>query len=471
MKKNLYQKVFEKHIVEQVSEEQYQLFIGLHMIHEVTSPQAFAMLEERSIGVLYPRRNFATIDHIIPTENGTNRPFADSLAEEMTTTLEKNVKKHDIEYFSPKTGKQGIVHVVAHEQGLTQPGMTICCGDSHTSTNGAFGSISFGIGTSQVKDILATQTLITKKLKVRKIEVNGTLGAGVYAKDLILYIIHKLGASAGAGYAYEYCGTTFKDMSIEERMTVCNMSIEGGARVGYVNPDKITYDYIEGRNYAPKGKDWEKAVQYWEGICSDEGCEFDDIVVIDATEVEPFITWGINPAQAIAINDVIPDKQSQQNPEVFQEALDYMGFEEGEKLVGKKIDVAFIGSCTNGRFSDFEEVVQKLEFADKKVSEGVRALIVPGSQIVHQQLVEKGYDKVFKKYGFEFRSPGCSMCLAMNSDKLIGDEVCASSSNRNYKGRQGSATGKTLLMSPVMVAATAISGEVVDPRKVFNILK
>ena len=388
MKKNLYQKVFEKHIVEQVSQEQYQLFIGLHMIHEVTSPQAFAMLEERSIDVLYPQRNFATIDHIIPTKN-INRPFQDTLAEEMTKNLEKNVKKYGIKYFSPNTGKQGIVHIVAHEQGLTQPGMTICCGDSHTSTHGAFGSIAFGIGTSQVKDILATQTLITKKLKVRKIEVNGSLGAGVYAKDLILYIIHKLGASGGAGYAYEYCGTTFQNMSMEERMTVCNMSIEGGARVGYVNPDQITYDYIKGRDYAPKGEDWDNAMKYWQSIRSDEDCRYDDVVIIDATEVEPFITWGINPSQAIAINDIIPKKQFQENSEVFQEALDYMGFEEGEALIGKKIDVAFIGSCTNGRFSDFEEVIEKLKLADKKVKEGVKALIVPGSQIVHQQLVKK----------------------------------------------------------------------------------
>ncbi|MGD8859675.1 MAG: 3-isopropylmalate dehydratase large subunit [Myxococcales bacterium] len=470
MGKSLYEKVFEKHTVRQLDSGQYQLLMGLHLIHEVTSPQAFAMLRERGLSVLHPERTFATCDHIIPTKSQL-RPFQDTLAEQMLVELENNCAESGIRYLSPKSGEQGVVHVVGPELGLTQPGMTICCGDSHTSTHGAFGAIAFGIGTSQVRDVLATQTLAMGKLKVRRIEVNGTLRPGVYAKDVALYIIHQLGVQGGVGYAYEYAGSVFDAMTMEERMTVCNMSIEGGARCGYVNPDQTTYDYLKGREYAPSGEAWEKAVAYWESMRSDADADYDDVVKYDAADIEPFVTWGITPAQSTGVAGKIPLPTDFGEAErgVVEEAYAYMDFEPGSPIAGKKVDVAFIGSCTNGRFSDFEEVVKYLQSSGKHVAPGVRALVVPGSQQVRQRLIEAGYDEVFEQAGFEFREAGCSMCLAMNPDKLQGRELCASSSNRNFKGRQGSPTGRTLLMSPVMVAAAAVSGQVADARDVFAI--
>jgi 3-isopropylmalate/(R)-2-methylmalate dehydratase large subunit len=349
--------------------------------------------------------------------------------------------------------------------------MTICCGDSHTSTHGAFGAIAFGIGTSQVRDVLATQTLAIGKLKVRRIQVDGALRPGVYAKDVILYVIHKLGVQGGVGYAYEFAGTTFDGFTMEERMTVCNMSIEGGARCGYVNPDDTTYGYLEGREYAPKAEAWDRAVQYWNSLRSDDDARYDDVVRIAAADIEPVVTWGITPGQSTPVGGRIPEAASfaTEDRDVVEEAYRYMGFDPGSAIAGKKIDVAFIGSCTNGRFSDFEEVVKHLKRSGKKVKPGVRALVVPGSQQVRQRLIEAGYDQVFTQHGFEFREAGCSMCLAMNPDQLVGSELCASSSNRNFKGRQGSPTGRTLLMSPVMVAAAAVTGEVADAREVFAI--
>lgn len=471
MAKNLYNKVFDRHAVRQLPSGQYQLFIGLHMIHEVTSPQAFEMLRDKGLSVKFPHRTFATVDHIIPTDSQA-RPLKDEMAEEMLVALENNTKEAGIEYFSPETGSQGIAHIVAPEKGLTQPGMTVCCGDSHTSTHGAFGAIAFGIGTSQVRDVLATQTLSMAKLKVRRIEVNGTLKAGVYPKDVALYIINKLGVNGGVGYAYEYAGDVFDNMSMEGRMTVCNMSIEGGARVGYVNPDQTTYDYLAGRPYAPAaGQATDDAIKYWDSVASDEGADYDDVVVYDAADIEPYVTWGITPAQSVGVSETLPFVQDypEQDQKVVKEAFEYMQFGEGESLKGKPVDVAFVGSCTNGRFSDFEDIIIHLKETDLTVPENVKALIVPGSQIVRDELVEAGYDKIFRDHGFEFREPGCSMCLAMNPDKLIGDQICASSSNRNFKGRQGSATGRTLLMSPVMVAACALKGQVVDAREVFDV--
>jgi 3-isopropylmalate/(R)-2-methylmalate dehydratase large subunit len=469
MGKTLYEKVFEQHTVKRLPSGQYQLLMGLHLVHEVTSPQAFSMLEERGLKVLHPERTFATVDHIVPTKSQL-RPFADSLAEDMIIALEGNVKRHGVRYFSPEKGEQGIVHVVGPEQGLTQPGMTICCGDSHTSTHGAFGAIAFGIGTSQVRDVLATQTLAMAKLKVRRVEVNGKLRPGVYAKDVALYIIQKLGVNGGVGYAYEYAGEVFDNFTMEERMTVCNMAIEGGARCGYVNPDQKTYDYIKGRTYAPKAEAWERAVAYWQSVRSDADATFDDVVRYDAADIEPIVTWGITPSQSIAVGGKIPALTDFTNDEkeTVQEAYRYMSLEPGQKLKGLKVDVAFIGSCTNGRMSDFEAVLDLLKKNPAlKVKPGVRALVVPGSQKLRVEMVEKGYDKAFEAAGFEFREAGCSMCLAMNPDKLVGREVCASSSNRNFKGRQGSSTGRTLLMSPAMVAAAAIAGEVADAREVF----
>jgi len=467
---NLYDKIFDKHAVRALDSGQYQLLIGLHLIHEVTSPQAFAMLRERGLRVPYPERTFATCDHIIPTHSQL-RPFRDDLAEQMLVELEKNCADNGIRYLSPKTGEQGIVHVIGPELGLTQPGMTIACGDSHTSTHGAFGAIALGIGTTQVRDVLATQTLAMDKLKVRRIEVNGQLRPGVYAKDVVLYVIHQLGVQGGVGYAYEFAGEVFDRFTMEERMTVCNMSIEGGARCGYVNPDETTYAYLKGRQYAPQGKAWDTALAYWQSIRSDADARYDDVVQFRGQDIEPMVTWGITPAQSTPVGALLPPASqfaSEDRP-LIEEAYQYMGFEQGALLKGQKIDVAFIGSCTNGRFSDFEEVVRYLRTSGKKVQQGVRALVVPGSQKVRERLIQAGYDKVFTDAGFEFREAGCSMCLAMNPDKLVGRELCASSSNRNFKGRQGSPTGRTLLMSPVMVAAAAVSGVVADAREVFSI--
>jgi 3-isopropylmalate/(R)-2-methylmalate dehydratase large subunit len=472
MGKNLYEKVFELHTVKRMPSGQYQLLMGLQLIHEVTSPQAFSMLRERGWTVKHPERNFATVDHIIPTATEElRRPLLDPMAEEMLDAIEKNTAEFGIRLYGPRKKEQGVVHIIGPEKGLTQPGMTICCGDSHTSTHGAFGSLAFGIGTSQVRDVLATQTLAMGKLKVRRIEVNGKLQPGVYAKDVILYIIQKLGVKGGVGYAYEYAGDVFDAMSMEERMTVCNMSIEGGARCGYVNPDETTYEYIRGREYAPKGAAWDKAVGYWDSIKSDADARYDDIVVFRAEEIEPVVTWGITPGQSTSVGGAVPRVEEFPDSErsLIEEAYAYMSFEPGQPIKGTRIDVAFLGSCTNGRISDFEEVARFLEKGDYKVAPHVRAIVVPGSQDVRKEMMRRGYDKLFRDAGFDFREAGCSMCLAMNPDKLKGREISASSSNRNFKGRQGSPTGRTLLMSPVMVAAAAIAGEVVDAREMFGI--
>ncbi|MGM0455522.1 MAG: 3-isopropylmalate dehydratase large subunit [Cyanobacteriota bacterium] len=462
-KGTLFDKVWQTHRVGTLPSGQTQLFIGLHLIHEVTSPQAFAMLRERDLTVPFPERTLATVDHIVPTENQA-RPFSDVLAEEMIQALEDNCKQYGIRFNNVGSGRQGIVHVIAPEQGLTQPGMTIACGDSHTSTHGAFGAISFGIGTSQVRDVLASQTLAMNKLKVRRIEVNGQLRPGVYAKDVILHIIRKLGVKGGVGYAYEYAGTTFEQMTMEERMTVCNMSIEGGARCGYVNPDQTTYDYIQGREFAPQGEDWQRALRWWNEIRSDADAEYDDVVVFEAQEIPPTITWGITPGQGIGVDESVPMPESlpQGDRAIAQEAYQYMQLSPGQPIQGTKVDVCFIGSCTNGRLSDLREAAK---FAQgRKVAEGIKAFVVPGSEEVKRQAEAEGLDKVFIEAGFEWRNAGCSMCLAMNPDKLQGDQISASSSNRNFKGRQGSSSGRTLLMSPAMVVAAAIHGTVADVR-------
>lgn len=466
-KGTLFDKVWDLHTVGVLPSGQTQLFIGLHLIHEVTSPQAFAMLRERGLKVLFPERTIATVDHIVPTENQA-RPFADSLAEEMMQSLERSCQEYGITFYNVGSGSQGIVHVIAPEQGLTQPGMTIACGDSHTSTHGAFGAIAFGIGTSQVRDVLASQTLALSKLKVRKIEVNGKLGPGVYAKDVILHIIRTLGVKGGAGFAYEFAGTTFEQMTMEERMTVCNMAIEGGARCGYVNPDAVTFEYLQGRDFAPKGADWEQAVAWWTSIRSDADAIYDDVVVFDATAIAPTITWGITPGQGIAVDEVVPTSEAL--PEVEQaiaaEAYQYMDLIPGHPIQGTKVDVCFIGSCTNGRIGDLREAAK---FAKgRHVAEGIKAFVVPGSERVKQQAEAEGLDQVFLKAGFEWREPGCSMCLAMNPDKLQGRQLSASSSNRNFKGRQGSASGRTLLMSPAMVVAAAVTGQVSDVRELLQ---
>ncbi|MGB0374763.1 MAG: 3-isopropylmalate dehydratase large subunit [Opitutales bacterium] len=468
MGKTLFEKVWDAHSVKTLSNGQTQLLIGTHLIHEVTSPQAFGMLRERGLSVRFPERTFATVDHIVPT-NETIEPYSDSLAQGMIEELRNNCSENDITFFDTNTGHQGIVHIVGPEQGITQPGTTIACGDSHTSTHGAFGAIAFGIGTSQVRDVLATQTIALNKLKVRRINVNGTLAPGVYAKDVILHIIRTLGTNGGTGFAYEYGGEVFDGFSMEERMTVCNMSIEGGARVGYVNPDETTFEYLKGRKYCPQDADFDLAIERWKNFASDADCHYDDIVTINANEIQPTVTWGITPGQGIGINECIPTIESGETQSArasIAEALDHMSFEGGSKLKGKKIDVAFLGSCTNGRLSDLKEVAHYLK--GKKVAEGVKAIVVPGSQVVAKIAQSLGLDKIFIEAGFEWRGAGCSMCLAMNPDKLVGNQLCASSSNRNFKGRQGSPTGRTLLMSPIMVAAAAITGEVSDAREIFE---
>ncbi len=462
----LFDKVWDLHTVGTLPSGQTQLFIGLHLIHEVTSPQAFAMLRERELSVMFPERTIATVDHIVPTESQA-RPFVDVLAEEMIMALEQNCRDHDITFYNIGSGNQGIVHVIAPEQGLTQPGMTIACGDSHTSTHGAFGAIAFGIGTSQVRDVLASQTLALSKLKVRRIEVNGDLPPGVYAKDVTLHIIRKLGVKGGVGYAYEYAGSTIEAMSMEARMTLCNMSIEGGARCGYVNPDAVTYDYLKGREFAPKAEQWNDSVAWWESLRSDVDAEYDDVVVIDAAEIAPTVTWGITPGQGIGVNEQIPTVADlpEGDRAIAQEAYQYMNLQPGTPIQGTPVDVCFIGSCTNGRLSDLREAAKVVQ--GKKAAPTVKAFVVPGSERVKQAAEAEGLDTIFEAAGLEWREAGCSMCLAMNPDKLQGDQISASSSNRNFKGRQGSASGRTLLMSPAMVAAAAIAGQVTDVRDIL----
>lgn len=467
MGKTLYQKVWDAHTVGTLSDGRTQLFIGTHLIHEVTSPQAFGMIRDLGLTVKYPHRTFATIDHIVPTVN-QDAP-ADPLAADMMTALRENADEFGVTYFDLASGKQGIVHVVGPEQGITQPGSTIACGDSHTATHGAFGAIAFGIGTTQVRDVLATQTMAMEPLKVRRIEVNGKLRPGVYAKDVTLHIIRLLGAKGGIGYAYEYAGELFDNMTMEERMTVCNMAIEGGARCGYVNPDEKTFEFLKDRPYTPQEDKWDAAVENWKSFASDPDAEYDHVVKINAADIEPTVTWGISPDQGISIDETIPDPghaETEVEAKSFQEALDYMKLPGGTPIKGVRVDVAFIGSCTNGRISDFRETAKFLK--GHQVAEGVQAIAVPGSQLTAIQCEKEGLDKVFEEAGFEWRAAGCSMCLAMNPDKLVGDQLCASSSNRNFKGRQGSPTGRTVLMSPVMVAAAAVTGSIADAREVFD---
>jgi 3-isopropylmalate/(R)-2-methylmalate dehydratase large subunit len=466
----LYDKVWEKHKVAELPNGQDQLFIGLHLVHEVTSPQAFGMLRERDINVAYPDRTFATTDHIAPTEaEKRQRPLADQQSEEMLSALERNVSENGITFFGFESGKQGITHVVAPELGLSQPGMTVACGDSHTATHGAFGSIGVGIGTSQIRDVLATGCIAAEKQKVRRINVEGELGEGVYAKDIILKIIKDLGVDGGVGHVYEYGGPAIEKLDMEGRLAVCNMSIEGGARAGYINPDQTTYDYLAGREYVPEGDAFEERKKYWESIKSDADAEYDDVVTIDVDGLDPLVTWGINPGQVVEVSEPIPspdDFEGRSEQEAAQQALDHMELEPGQSMLGYNVDVAFLGTCTNGRVSDFEVAAEILE--GNKVDEDVRALAVPGSETVREQCEARGLDEVFIDAGFQWRRAGCSMCLAMNDDALEGDEVCASSSNRNFIGRQGSKDGRTVLMSPAMVAAAAVEGEVTDVRSYFD---
>jgi 3-isopropylmalate/(R)-2-methylmalate dehydratase large subunit len=468
--RTLYDKVWERHRVTELPNGQDQLFVGLHLVHEVTSPQAFAMLEERGHDVAFPDRTFATTDHIVPTEaDGRERPLADDEAETMLSALERNTAENGITFFGLDSGRQGITHVVAPELGLSRPGMTVACGDSHTATHGAFGAIGVGIGTSQIRDVLATGCIAADKGRVRRVEVEGELGAGVGAKDVVLKIIGELGVDGGVGHVYEYGGPVVEALDMEGRLAVCNMSIEGGARAGYVNPDETTYEYLRGREYVPEGEAFEERKAYWESIKSDEDAVYDDVVTVDADGMDPLVTWGVDPGQVIEISEPVPAPDAfadRTDREAAERAYDHMGVEPGESMLGYDVDVAFLGTCTNGRVSDFAAAARVLE--GRTVADDVRALAVPGSETVRAECERRGLDETFIEAGFEWRRAGCSMCLAMNDDALEGEEVCASSSNRNFVGRQGSKDGRTVLMSPGMVAAAAVAGEVADVREYLD---
>lgn len=460
--RTLYDKIWESHAVGILPTGQTQLFIGLHLIHEITTAPAFDMLRESGLDIPFRNRTFATVDHIVPTDL-RQRPFLDKEAEDLTRALENNVQQFGVEFFGLDSMNQGIVHVIGPQLGLTQPGMTLACGDSHTSTHGAFGTLAFGIGTSQVRDVLATQTLAMDKLKVRRINIGGALGIGVYAKDVILHIIRRLGVAGGKGFAYEYGGAVIDRMNMEERMTVCNMSIEGGALVGYVNPDQTTFDYLQGRAYVPSGAAFKRAMDYWQSVASDADAKYDDVVDYQGKDIEPTVTWGINPGQSVGISERMPKPEEFPDPEGAKKAYEHMGWQPGAPMAGTPINVAFIGSCTNGRLADLRAAAKIAK--GRKVNSGVRALVVPGSAQVKELAEQEGLHKIFQEAGFQWREAGCSMCLAMNPDKLNGREISASSSNRNFIGRQGSPQGRTLLMSPAMVAAAALNGKVVDVRE------
>ncbi len=465
----LYDKVWERHKVTTLPNGQDQLFVGLHLIHEVTSPQAFGMLQERDLEVARPDLTHATVDHIVPTQDQA-RPYGDDAAERMMAELEENVREAGITFSDPTTGNQGIVHVIGPEQGITQPGKTIVCGDSHTSTHGAFGALAFGIGTSQIRDVLATQTIAMEKQQVRRIEVNGDLGAGVEAKDVILEIIRRLGTEGGVGYVYEYAGDAIENLGMEGRMSICNMTIEGGARAGYVNPDETTYEWLRETDYFQEHPgQFDELKPYWESIRSDPDATYDDVITIDGSSLEPVVTWGTTPGQGIGITEPIPapEELPAEKQDTARRAQTHMRVEPGETMEGYDIDVAFLGSCTNARLPDLRRAAALVE--GREIHDDVRGLVVPGSQRVQRAAEEEGLDEIFRAAGFEWRNAGCSMCLGMNEDQLQGDEACASSSNRNFVGRQGSKDGRTVLMNPRMVAAAAIEGEVTDVREMKEV--
>ena len=452
--KTLFDKVWDNHVVESIKDGPDIFFIDKHLIHEVTSPQAFDELKEKNLEVFDPKRVLATVDHNVPTLN-QHLPIEDDLSRNQVEKLKSNCFENNIELFGLGNPNQGIVHVIGPELGITQPGMTIVCGDSHTSTHGAFGAIAFGIGTSQVAQVLASQCLLLNKPKKMRVNVNGKLNKNVTPKDVILYIISKLGTDGGTGYFVEYSGNIFSEMSMEGRMTVCNMSIEMGARGGMIAPDKVTYEYLEGKPYAPKGDLFNNKVDEWENLKSDSDAEFDKEYFFEAEKIYPMLTYGTNPGMGIKYSDLIPKSDNKSDIK----SLEYMGFKSGESLIGKKINYVFIGSCTNSRIEDFRIVAEYIK--NKKKAKNVNALIVPGSQNVLNEIRKEGLDKIFMSSGFEIRQPGCSACLAMNDDKIPPGEICVSTSNRNFEGRQGPGS-RTILSSPLMAAATAVNGKIID---------
>ncbi|MCK1991735.1 3-isopropylmalate dehydratase large subunit [Peribacillus muralis] len=461
MGKSIIEKIWDQHIVNEEENKPDLLYIDLQYIHEVTSPQAFEGLRLKGRTVRRPDRTFATMDHNVPT---VNRYFIeDDIARKQLEALDQNCKEFGIRLADLDSPEQGIVHVIGPELGLTQPGMTIVCGDSHTSTHGAFGSIAFGIGTSEVEHVLATQTLWQTKPKTLKLEVNGQLGHGVKAKDVILYVIAKFGVDFGTGHIIEYCGEVFRDMSMEERMTVCNMSIEGGARAGLVAPDETTFSYLKGRKYVPKGEEFERCVQDWKSLSSDQDAVYDQEIILDGSLISPMVSWGTNPGMASGVDGKVPTfAEDIIDSKELDRALAYMGLKEGMAITDIPVQHVFIGSCTNSRIEDLRQAAEMID--GQEVHKGVRAMVVPGSQRVKRQAEEEGLDEIFKSAGFEWRESGCSMCLSMNPDAVPSGEHCASTSNRNFEGRQG-AGARTHLVSPAMAAAAAIHGKFVDIRK------
>lgn len=464
MGKTLFDKIWDAHVVTQVEGGTEVLYIDRHFIHEVTSPQAFAGLEKRGIQVRKPENTVATADHNVPTKN-QHLPIQEELSRFQVDKLTENCEKFGVQLYGLGHQYQGIVHVIGPELGITKPGMTIVCGDSHTSTHGAFGCIAFGIGTSQVEQVLASQCLLQKKPKRMRINIEGELQNGVVSKDIILFIISQLTASGGTGYFVEYAGSAIRSLSMEARMTVCNMSIEMGARGGMIAPDETTFEYVKGRKFAPKGAAFEEAVAYWKTLYSDEDAVFDKEYTWDAADIEPMVTYGTNPGMGIKITGNIPKIADVDNPVTFEKSLNYMGFQAGDQLLGKTINHVFIGSCTNSRIEDLRQVADFVK--GKKKAAHVTAMIVPGSKLVEAQVKEEGLDKIFIEAGFDFREPGCSACLGMNEDKIPKGEYCISTSNRNFEGRQGPGA-RTILASPLMAAATAIEGKIVDIREKLN---
>ena len=461
MKKTLFDKVWDSHVVQQVADGPDILFIDRHMVHEVTSPVAFLGLKNRNIPVLYPERTFATADHNTPTIN-QHLPVEDPLSANQLKALEENAAAHGISYWGLGHEKNGIVHVVGPEYGITLPGATIVCGDSHTSTHGAFGAIAFGIGTSEVEMVLSTQCIMQPKPKSMRININGALGKGVTPKDVALYIISRLTTSGATGYFVEYAGDVFTTMSMEGRMTVCNLSIEMGARGGMIAPDDKTFDFIKGREFTPIAEAWEKAMQYWENLHTDLGAQFDKEYHFDASEIEPMITYGTNPGMGMGITSGIPSAETVEGGEAtYKKSLAYMGYNEGEDMIGKPIDFVFLGSCTNGRIEDFRAFAEIIK--GRKKADHVTAWLVPGSHKVLNAIKEEGILDQLHEAGFELREPGCSACLAMNDDKIPAGKYAVSTSNRNFEGRQGPGS-RTLLASPIVAAAAAVTGKVTDPR-------
>jgi 3-isopropylmalate/(R)-2-methylmalate dehydratase large subunit len=467
MTRTIFEKIWDSHVVTQQPDSPAILYIDLHLVHEVTSPQAFTGLRQRGLKVRRPELTVATMDHSIPT-TPLNVPIADALGAAQIKQMEVNAEDFGITLYGMNSAHRGIVHVIGPELGLTQPGMTIVCGDSHTATHGAFGALAFGIGTSEVEHVLATQCLLQKKPKTCKIRVDGKLPVSVSAKDIILALIAKIGIGGGTGHVFEYTGSAIRGLTMEERMTICNMSIEGGARAGLIAPDETTYDYLNGREQAPKGVEWDKAVARWKSLPTDEGAIYDKSITLDAADLEPMITYGTNPGMGMKITDRVPDPTalSDANQKLaLEKALTYMDLQPGQTLLGKKVDVVFIGSCTNSRISDLRLAASLLK--GRKVAEGLRVMVVPGSQDVKKQAEAEGLDNVFKAAGAEWREAGCSMCIAMNGDQLEPGQYAVSTSNRNFEGRQGKG-GRTFLASPLTAAATAITGHVTDVRTILG---